>query len=158
MGKKIAVIGVGNLLMGDDGIGIHVVKELEKLELPDNVEVYDAMTNSFMVLEYMDGADKAIIVDAYKGGKNPGRVSKFNFNPKEHEYKDRIELSLHDMDFIDALNSGRHAYNYPPEIVIIGVEPENVHLGMELSAALRKTIPRIIKEIITEINLTRCSR
>ncbi len=148
---KIAVICVGNLLMGDDGIGIHVVRELEKLELPDNVKVYDAMTNSFMVPEYMDGADKALIVDAYNGNKNPGSVSKFKFNPGEHDYADRIELSLHDMDFIDALNSGRHAYSYPPEIVIIGVEPENVHLSMELSATLRKAIPGIIKEIFAEI-------
>jgi hydrogenase maturation protease len=67
------------------------------------------------------------------------------------EVCDDLELSLHDMDFIDALNSGRHAYNYPPEIVIIGVEPGNVYLSMELSVTLRKAIPRIIKEIFAEI-------
>jgi hydrogenase maturation protease len=149
--KKVAVIGVGNLLMGDDGIGIHVVRELDKLKLPENIEVYDAMTNSFMVLEYMDGADKAIIVDAYRGDKKPGSIYKFRFNPDEHKYTDRMELSLHDVDFIDALNSGRHAYNYPPEIVIIGVEPENVYLSMELSTTLKNAIPRIIKEIFAEI-------
>jgi hydrogenase maturation protease len=149
--KKIAIVGVGNLLMGDDGIGIHVVRKLEKLDLPAYVEVYDAMTNSFMVLEYMDGADKAIIVDAYKGGKKPGSIYKLKFDPAREDYTDRIELSLHDMDFIDALRSGREAYAYPPEIVIIGVEPEVVSLGMELSATLKKAMEEVVKEILAEI-------
>lgn len=70
---KIAVIGVGNLIMKDDGIGIRIVQELQRIELPPNVEVQDADTNAFVALEYMDGKDKAIIVDAYKGGEKAGQ-------------------------------------------------------------------------------------
>lgn len=150
--RRVAIIGVGNLLMGDDGVGIHVIKELEKMDLPAKVEVYDAMTNSFMVLEYMDGADKAIIVDAYKGDKKPGSIYKLKFDPEALKYQDRVELSLHDMDFIDALNSGKEAYTYPPEIVIIGVEPEKVSLDTELSPTLKKAVPEVIKAVLGEID------
>lgn len=150
--KRIAVIGVGNLLMGDDGVGIHVVWELEKLDLPANVGVYDAMTNSFMVLEYMDGVDKAIIIDAYKGGKKPGSIHKLKFDPDTFEYQDRVELSLHDMDFIDALRSGREAYTYPREIVVVGVEPEDVSLSTELSETLEEAVPAIIKTVLEELD------
>lgn len=148
---RVAIIGVGNLLMGDDGVGIHVVRELEKIDLPANVDVYDAMTNSFMVLEYMDGAKKAIIIDAYTGGRKPGSIYRIRFDPEALKYSDRVELSLHDMDFIDALNSGREAYNYPGEIVILGVEPERVSLNTELSPTLRKALPEIIKTLLAEI-------
>ncbi len=56
--QKIVIIGVGNLWMGDDGIGIHVVESLRKQKLPENVQVFDAETRAFDVLEYMDGSDK----------------------------------------------------------------------------------------------------
>ncbi len=148
---RVAIIGVGNLLMGDDGVGIHVARELEKIDLPANVDVYDAMTNSFMVLEYMDGAEKAIIIDAYKGGRKPGSIYRIRFDPEALRYADRVELSLHDMDFIDALNSGREAYTYPGEIIILGVEPERVSLNTELSPTLKKAMPEIIKTVLAEI-------
>jgi hydrogenase maturation protease len=146
---RVAIIGVGNLLMGDDGVGIHVVREIEGMDLPPYIEVYDAMTNSFMVLEYMDGADKAVIVDAFRRGGEPGSTYRIEFDP-EKPLNDRVELSLHDMDFLDALSSGRYAYTYPRDIVIIGVEPGEISLSTELSPPLREALPGIIDVVLRE--------
>ncbi|MBI5253450.1 MAG: hydrogenase maturation protease [Euryarchaeota archaeon] len=145
--KKVAIIGVGNSIMRDDGVGIHTVQELQKIKLPGNVEVQDADTNAFAVLECMDGKDKAIIIDAYRGGREPGTIYKFKFTPDSSN----IKLSLHDIDFTDALKSGRHAYRLPPDIVIIGVEPEVIEFGLELSPRVQKAIPNVIEEVLKEV-------
>jgi len=63
---KIAVMGIGNILLMDGGIGIHVIEELKGMDLPEGVEVFDCDTDPFLDLESMDGVDKAIIVDAYR--------------------------------------------------------------------------------------------
>ena len=146
--EQIAVIGVGNLLMGDDGIGIQVVEELKKRDYPPNIEIHDAMMNAFLVLEYLDKKDRGVIVDAYRGGKEPGALYVVRLNMKELDrFTDEFNLSLHDLKFIDALKSGRHAYRLPQEIVLIGVEPERLEPTMELSPRLKKTVPEIIKKV-----------
>lgn len=144
---KIAVIGVGNLLMRDDGIGIHVVEELKKMDLPSNVGVYDAATNAFAVLEFMDKKDRAIIIDAYKKGGNPGSVYRLSFNPREEAPPENFNLSLHDLNFVDAIRSGEGAYELPPETVLLGVEPKEIEVGIGLSPELEKVIPELIERV-----------
>jgi hydrogenase maturation protease len=152
--KKIVVIGVGNLLMGDDGIGIHVIGELEKRSYPPNIEIYDAMMNAFLVLEYLDKKDVGIIVDAYHGGEAPGKVHIVSLNPnKLDRYTEDFNLSLHDFKFLDALRSAEQAYQLPKKIVLIGVEPDRLEPTMELSPRIRKAVPEIIKRIEEELRL-----
>lgn len=150
MSKKIAVIGVGNLLMGDDGTGIHAVKALGKEKLPENVKVFDCATRAFDVLECMDGCDKAVIVDAYKKGGASGSVYRFSFDPA-CTMDESINLSMHDINFIDALKAGKEIYKLPAEIVIIGVEPEVLDWGLGLSHELNNAIPEIIKAVKSEL-------
>lgn len=152
MSRKIAIIGVGNLLMGDDGIGIHAVEALRQESLPSNVQVFDAATRAFDALEYMDGADRAIIVDAYKKNGVPGSIYRFAFNPESGVFEESLNLSMHDINFIDALKVGRGIYELPPEIVIIGIEPEMLECHLGLSAKLSGALPRIIEAITSEIS------
>lgn len=144
------MIGIGNLLMTDDGIGIHVINELQERKLPPNIEVYDGQTIAFLVLEQMDGMDKAVIIDAYRKGEKPGTIYKFRVKPGVDYHGDRLELSLHDMDFMDALRGGAHAYDLPDDIVVIGVEPETLEMGLEPSQTLKDVIPDIIKTVLEE--------
>jgi hydrogenase maturation protease len=152
--KSIAVIGVGNLLMGDDGIGIHVIGELEKRSYPPNIEIYDAMMNAFLVLECLDKKDLGIIVDAYHGGESPGRVHIVSLNPNKLErYTEDFNLSLHDFKFLDALRSAEQVYQLPEKIVLIGVEPDRLEPTMELSSRIKNVMPEIIKRIDEELRL-----
>lgn len=156
--KKIAIIGIGNLLIGDDGIGIHVVKELvenRRRSIPQGVEIYDGMTDSFLVLEQMEGADKAIIIDAcdMNAKDPPGSIKKFKFEfdkGKDEDFES-MSLSLHDFDFFNALRISKHTHELPDEIIIIGVKPESIKYEMELSPRLEKAIPEIINIIFEEI-------
>ena len=146
--KKVAVIGVGNLLMGDDGVGIHVVEELKKRSYPKNIKVYDAMMNAFLVLEYLDKKDLGVIVDAYQGGGEPGSLYELSLNPRNLDsFTDEFNLSLHDLKFLDALKSGQDSYQLPRKIILLGVEPGALEPVMELSGSLQKTMPDIIRRI-----------
>lgn len=149
MSRKIAIIGVGNLLMGDDGIGIHAVEALRKEKLPSNVHIFDCATRAFDVLECMHGCEKAVIVDAYKKGGIAGSIYKFSFDPND-ALEESFNLSMHDINFIDALRAGRGIYKLPKEIVIIGVEPEMLDWGLGLSSKLDDALPEIIEAVKSE--------
>ncbi|GBE18787.1 hydrogenase 2 maturation protease [archaeon BMS3Abin16] len=156
--KKVVVVGVGNLLMGDDGIGIHVVQELKKRKYPQNLEAYDAMVNAFLALEYLDNKDLGIIVDAYQGGKEPGTLFEVSLNPGDLDtYTDEFNLSLHDLNFLDALKSGQEAYHLPEEIILIGVEPSVLEPRMELSPCLMEAVPKVIKRIEEILDFKECA-
>ena len=139
--------------MGDDGIGIHAAEALRHENLPSNAAVFSAETRAFDVLEYMDGCDKAVIVDAYRKGGAPGSIYRFTFDPAG-DMDESINLSMHDINFIDALKAGRGIYKLPAEIVIIGVEPEILECRLGLSPKLNDAIPEIIEAVKLEISTT----
>ena len=147
---NISVVGIGNLLMGDDGVGIHAVEVLNSMVLPDHVEVHEADSNTFLLLEAIDGRDKAVIIDAYEDGEEPGTVKKFAIDPEKLPDAD-MKLSLHDMDFFDGLKMGRVAdFKLPKEIVVIGVEPEKMEAGLELSPKVNAALPKVIEKVKSE--------
>lgn len=136
--------------MGDDGAGNHVAEALRNEKLPPNVAVFDAETRAFDVLEHMDGSDRAIIVDAYSKGGKPGSIYRFRLNPQNDIMDESLNLSTHDLNFIDALKAGRGIYKLPDEIVIIGIEPEKLEWGIGLSSSIN--LPAILEAVKSEIH------
>ena len=143
------VLGIGNVLLKDEGIGCHVVHALDGLSLPD-VETIDGGTCPD-VLELVEDADKLVIVDAVRGGGMPGQI--YRFRPEEVELEWKPFLSLHDMSLIDSLKlmQLRHGIG---ETVIIGVEPKELNWGLELSPNLQEKMPQIIDAVLEELNNT----
>ena len=152
----VVVIGVGNYVLGDDGFGIHVVKKMMKMDEFRNVKIVDAMTNSAMLLEAMDGEDKAIIVDAIDMGQDG--VAVFRFNPNRGGFPSDIMLSLHDLHFKDAITMAKGVYDLPDEVVIIGVTPERVEFSLELSKRCSSYIDEVIDLIKKEITFNPTER
>lgn len=141
------VVGVGNVLLKDEGIGCHVVHALREVDLSD-VEIIDGGT-SLDVLQLSEDADKLIVVDAVKGGGMPGQIYRFHIEDMTLEQKPL--LSLHDMSLIDSVKLMQLWHNID-EAVIIGVEPKDIDWGLELSPELQEKIPRIIDAILAELN------
>lgn len=145
---KVVVIGVGNLLMKDEGIGIHAVRELEKLNLPPYVKLIDGGTSPDLIA-YTRAGDKMIIIDAAKAGGEPGAV--YRFKPEDLA-AERPELaSAHEMGVVENLNLMAITGNKPLEVVIIGVEPAIIDWGMELSPIIQAKMPKIIEVVMGEI-------
>jgi len=146
--KKIVVIGIGNILLGDEGFGVRVVEELRKFELPEYVEVYDGGTLGLQILNFLDRTDFAIIVDVVRAGGEPGELSVFDV----HEAKRKPMLSMHDLDLVKAIEIGGFAYSLPDKIVVVGVEPEKIEESFELSEKLKKAIPKAVEIVLNLIS------
>ncbi|MFC2044313.1 hydrogenase maturation protease [Chloroflexota bacterium] len=149
---KIIVLGMGNLLLGDEGIGVHVAHALEEAPLSGNVEleVLDGGTLPDIVAS-LGEVDKLIIVDAVQGGDEPGAI--YRFRPEELRLDNEVFTSLHQINLLEELWMTERFGQKLKEVVIIGVEPENISLGLELSPKLQERIPRIIEVVLEEAGL-----
>lgn len=141
-GLRIVVIGIGNILLGDEGVGVRIVKELRKRDLPENVEVHDGATSGMALLNFLEGKDKVIIVDAVKGGEEPGTIHQFSID----EALEKPEMvSLHDIDFVMAYQTSKDILELTDDITVIGVEPKTIEYGMELSEEVENAISHAIE-------------
>lgn len=152
MARKIVVIGVGNLLLGDEGIGVHIINELKNLQLPDNVEVYDCGTGGLSILSLLEGFDRAVVVDAVKRGGEPGTVYRFRIDKISDENRLKEMISFHELDLGTVIGIGSKTCKLPSEIVMIGVEPKSIEVGLNLSPEVTKKKNEVIKLVIAELD------
>ncbi|MCX7911942.1 MAG: hydrogenase maturation protease, partial [Dehalococcoidales bacterium] len=138
---RVVVIGVGNLLLRDEGIGIHVIRALERLDLPGDVRVMDGGTSPEAIL-FARAREKLVIVDAARAGGKPGMV--YRFHPQDLATMHGSSLSAHEMGVAENLHLMGLTAGHPEEIVIIGIEPKEIDWGTELSPELREKLPAIV--------------
>ncbi|WP_019123747.1 hydrogenase maturation protease [Brevibacillus massiliensis] len=148
--KKIVVIGIGNILMMDDGIGVYLVEELAKsLPLP-NVEYVVGETDLDYCMEVAVRADTLIVIDAVVTGKQAGTVSRFSL--QEGLLMDK-GISMHSLHFLDELVLSDH----PRERLLIGVESAEIKFNIGLSSTMQEkfsdTLYRVA-EMIKDMVLT----
>ncbi len=148
--KKIVIIGIGNLLLKDEGIGIHVINELEKYKLPSNVEIYDGGTGGFKLIDLMHGAKRVIFIDAVETGKAPGTITTFKSEDVRSMYPKK-KYSLHNTDLLEVIKMVE-LLEHPPEIEIMGIQPKTINYGTTLSRELTDSIHDIISTIYNEID------
>ena len=144
------VIGLGNPLMSDEGIGIHELRALaaRPRDLP-GVDLVDAGTSGMSVLHAMANRQKAILVDCAFMGEAPGRVRRFTPD-KVSSRKTLAGLSLHEGDLWQVIELSRKLGEYPGEVVIFGIEPERVCPGEDLSEVLRERLPEYAERVRAE--------
>ncbi|UCF43450.1 MAG: HyaD/HybD family hydrogenase maturation endopeptidase [Planctomycetota bacterium] len=156
--RRILILGVGNILLRDEGIGVHAAKELQKQNLPANVEVIDGGTMGLDVLSLAAGVDKLVIVDALRSGRKPGAIYKIYLNTEQGDgirqlfrQEKQSKISLHQVGLLDGLSLAERINRLPEEIVIIGVEPGVVDYGLELTEQVERKVQEIIKKVLEEI-------
>jgi hydrogenase maturation protease len=146
--KRIVVLGMGNELLKDEGVGVHVIRALQEMHLPDNVAVVDGGTLQDVPLSF-EGVDKLIVVDAVRAGDRPGTI--YRFRPEDIEEEGKTLSSLHQITLIENLWLMERFSQKPSEVIIIGIEPEDMSLELELSERLREQLPKIIEVVLGEI-------
>lgn len=147
----ILVMGVGNLLRGDDGFAEAVLRRLEQEQLPDSVELLDAGTSAIDLMEVFNGRRKLIVIDAVRGGQAPGTL--YRFSPDQVEDQALPMNTLHQVSLLETLKLGELVDCKPQETVIIGCQPENTELGIGLSAAVSAQVERAAGLALEEIEL-----
>ncbi|MBT3364028.1 MAG: HyaD/HybD family hydrogenase maturation endopeptidase [Chloroflexi bacterium] len=154
---RIVVLGVGNMLMKDEGIGIHVIEALagNPLLANINVEILDGGTSPD-ILHLLGETGKLIIVDAVKGGDDPGSI--YRFHAQDITVENNYPVSLHQLSLFESLDMMDCMGDKPEETVIIGVEPKEIRAGLELSPELEQKVPQIVKLVLDEImeETTKC--
>lgn len=150
--RRMVVIGCGNILMRDDGLGVRAIERLAGQGVPDGVELIDAGTALIDVLPELAGAGRGVLVDAIRAGGEPGAVYRLPLD----ELKQRIETqgtqcSLHDVELREAINIMRLENMGPAEIVVIAMEPAVVDMGMELSEPVERALPKLLDAVMAEV-------
>ena len=148
MSKDIIVLGLGNPLMSDEGIGVRIVELLQKqaTQFP-NVEFIDAGTGGMNILHLIANRKKAILIDCALMGQAPGTIRKFTPDDVK-SVKAVSHFSLHDVDILKVLELSKQLEECPPEVVIFGIEPAKVEQGDSLSPQLAAGINEYA-EIVT---------
>lgn len=155
--EKGVILGSGNILMGDDGIGVYVVRELYEdllhLSLGTFWNVMDAGTSSLDTILSFENVGKLIIVDALELGNAPGTIYKYSFPELKNEFLNKgysmSSLSLHQVDLFDSLVIAERLGKLPKETIILGIEPEKIDWNMGLSASLSKKMPEIVRYLMS---------
>jgi hydrogenase maturation protease len=153
---RILVLGLGNILLKDEGVGVHIAQMLQELALPHNVEVVDGGTASLDVLLLAPGIEKLVVIDALRAGKEAGTIYKARLKSEERDKLEQIfssgsRISLHQVGLIDALAIAEKMNCSPKEIAIIGIEPKKIDCGLELTDDVKQKIPEIINTVLKEV-------
>jgi hydrogenase maturation protease len=144
-GKTILVLGVGNILLSDEGIGVHVVRRLQGMNLPPEVEVVDGGTAGYELVQFFHSKKKVVIVDCLRADEPPGTIVRAT--PRELDLQWRPLLSVHQSGLRELLQQAA-SLNPSQEIVILGVVPEDTESpNMNLSRTLDSVIDRVVLEV-----------
>ncbi len=134
------VIGVGNPIKGDDGIGVRLAENVESRELPDDLKVYELGVENFEILHVLKDLEKVILVDAVRFSGNPGD-HRF-FSPEEVESL-KGSGGPHSVDILEILSLSDRLGERPDEVLIMGIEPKNTDFGDEFSSPVEKRVPEL---------------
>lgn len=151
MKKETIVLGLGNVLMGDEGIGVRIVEKLESVcgRFPET-DFVDAGTGGMSVLHLLAGRKKAVIVDCCVMGAEPGTIKRFSVDDVE-SVKKLSHLSLHEVDILNVVRLARQMGECPEDIIFFGIEPLAIEQRMNLSPLLEEKLPRYVAQIIAAL-------
>ncbi len=148
---KKMVLGIGNVLLSDEGFGVHVVRNLQEEKLPEDTEIFDGGTASWYALPSIEEIEKLIVVDVVKHGEKPGTIYEMRTDahqPVSFTHKRESIVSLHEIGLFESLSWLR---TRPEEIVIFGIEPARIEWGMELSRELNSKVSVVTRLIQAEL-------
>ena len=148
--EKIVVLGIGNILQRDEGVGVRVIQELaETRNFPDRVQVIDGGVLGLSLMGIIEQADYLIVVDAVKLGGAPGDL--FRIPWEEITGRTRYKDSLHQIDFIETMGLLSLIAD-PPKTVVIGVEPEDITTWtLTLSPVVEARLPDLCQMVLNEL-------
>ena len=144
------VIGLGNSLRGDDGVGVRVAQILAAQALPDDVEVVDGGTQGLGIVNLMEGRQRVILVDAADVGIDSGEFVRFTLDEARLLGDDR-HLSVHAAGLRDALLLAQALEVLPDEVVIFGVQPVNLEWDSTLSPQVEAALPSLVAAVLAEV-------
>lgn len=147
---KVLLLGLGNLLLGDDGLGIRALELIrESHELPENLHCLDGGVMGLELLSHIEGVTHLLVLDAVQSGKAPGTLVRLEGSevPKVMSLK----LSMHQFNFEEVLALSLLRGTAPPKLVVWGIEPAVLDSGLALSTVVESHLPELISAVVKEL-------
>lgn len=151
MNNDKLVVGLGNILLKDEGVGVRCVEYMESNGLDGGAKLLDGGTSGLGILEEMKGFKKTVIVDAVDMGKEPGHIASFAAE-QVLSLPHGPKFSLHDIDLADVIKVGKKIGYSFKDVKIVGIQPEEVSWGDTLSETIEKRLPALSERVLKEIN------
>lgn len=152
----ILILGIGNVLLTDEGIGVRALKELErKFTFPANVELLDGGTAGIELLRHIRNRDYLIIIDAMKCDQEPGTVVRVEGDDVPAAFRTRI--SPHQLGLSDLLAAAMLTDELPKNLVLFGVEPESIDIGLDLTETVEANVDKLVGAVADELRSIGCT-
>ena len=149
---KIIVLGIGSILMSDEGVGVRVVEKLqEEYSFPPNVEIYDGGTTGMHgLMPLIEEADHLVVIDAVNGPGEAGTI--YQYTLEDFKLTMPKKISAHDIGFIECLAIAELIGSLPESVIIIGIKPEDLNTRkMELTETVNNKLNELTKITVKEI-------
>lgn len=154
--KEFLVLGVGSILMKDEGVGVWAVEELGRCyRFPENVELVDGGTSGLDLLPFIAGRQFLLIIDAIQGNMLPGTVMKVEGDDVSARFRTRI--SPHQLGISDLLATASLTNELPGEILLLGIEPKTMEMGLGLSDEVKAGLERLCEAVVAELTNRGCA-
>lgn len=145
----LLILGLGNVLLEDDGVGGAAVSLLlDRFEPPAGVHVFDGGTLGLSLLPYLENADAVILVDAVRADGAPGTLVRLDGDDVAPAVATR--LSPHQVGVADLLDGARWLGRYPDRVVLLGLVPASMELSVGLSPLVRSALPELVEQVVEE--------
>lgn len=154
--RDVLVLGLGNILLSDEGVGVRVIEQLQRnWELPDNIEVLDGGTAGMELLDHLANRDHLIVVDAIKAGHPPGTVMRLSGSAVPTFFA--VKISPHQVALADVLAALRLTDEAPHTVTVIGVEPLSLATGLAMTAVVVARIGSLVDFVVAELEALGCA-
>ena len=154
MMNKITILGIGNTLFSDEGVGVHLLPLLEEqLKDYENIEIIEGLTDGMRLLGPVEDAENLIIIDAINAGVEPGTIITLVGNEIPAYFG--IKMSVHQMGFQEVLMAAKLRERYPKQIVMFGMQPASLKLGIQLTETVQENLGELRDVVIDQVNTWR---
>ena len=148
--NEVTILGIGNVILRDDGFGVRVAEYLDKhYEFPESVQIVDGGTLGIELTQYVTGTEKLLVIDSINGGAEPGTTFRFHNDDVMEHFQDK--LSAHEVGIQDVLGLLTVTGHKIPDVVVIGAQPYDVEAGVELSEGMMQLLPSMVEQALTEL-------
>lgn len=148
--KQITVLGIGNILLQDEGFGVKIIEELQRrYRFANNLRLIDGGTLGMDLLRFITGTTNLLVVDAIDGGGAPGSLYRFANDEVKAYFRNKV--SLHELGIKDVLAVLEVLDEPIAEVVVIGVQPQVLELGLELTPIVASMMDKTIDAVIDQL-------
>ena len=150
MNPTITILGLGNILLQDEGVGVHAVNMFqERYTVPDYVEIVDGGTAGLDLLQYFEGRDKVLIVDAVDFKEDPGYIGVLENEAIPARFG--TKTSMHHLGLLEVLSVTRLLDSLPRELCLIGIQPKDIELSLDMTGVIWDNMNSLVERIVGKL-------